>query len=147
MAHFVIQQHWFGTTQKESRRVASNAPVLVSCGPFVKHYAPEATNLNMIYTDDDYAKMCQRQQQHPVIPHDKFLQEEQRSNVRHEENQPRNNQYQDENYLRYHSQWKDHHLTESYSTDVQFINSSGKLISYRVIRPKVTGAPVSVMVE
>ena len=132
---------------KGQMRVYSNPPILVSSGPFVRHDAPEATNLHMIYTDEDYSKICQRE--HQLIPLEQFLPSEQRLNP-YQENQPKERKlhHQFRNYPNQHSQPTRHHsATGSYATNVQFISPSGKLVSYRVIRPKVTGAPVSVKVE
>ena len=132
------------SSPKGKMRVYSIPPILVSSGPFVRYDAPEATNLHMIYTDDDYSKICQRE--HQLIPFEQFLTHEPRSNP-HQENQPRERKLP-QSYPKQHLQPKRHYsATGSYATNVQFISPSGKLVSYRVIRPKVTGAPVSVMVE
>ena len=129
--------------QGENIRVYSNPPILVSSGTFVRHNAPEATNLHMIYTDEDYSKVYQRE--HKAIANAQAMVNPQRCQetssrerkvFRHEDN-PRKTQHSERHC----------NATGSYSTQVQFLNSSGKLVSYRVIRPKVTGAPVSVMVD
>ena len=126
----------------ENARVYSTPPILVSSGPFVRHNAPEATNLHMIYTDEDYSKIYQ--QEHKFVSQDQQVRE---NNQRYKETSPR-----ERKVYRYGDQPRKIHqrhfnATGSYATQVQFINPSGKLVSCRVIRPKVVGAPVSVMVD
>ncbi len=77
----------------------SNPPVLVANGTLVRHYAPNATNIHMIHTEGDYAKICREEQ-----------------------------------------------LRRSQSSGLQYYEDEPSL-GYRIIRPKVSGAPVSVMVE
>ena len=138
----------------ENVRVYSNPPVLVCKGTRVRYKAPEASSVN-IYSDDDYSKTYQRE--HKVNPYREKPRCEQRS-IPFQENLPRECKiYCNGNYQGYstHQQKLQKYIigrsnscvTGSHSAEAYFVNTSGKLVSYRIIKPKIIGAPVSVMVD
>ncbi len=106
-------------------RVSSNPPILVSRGPVVRCHAPGVTNLHMIYTEEDYSRVYDRDHQPIPIYGD---------NRQHSVSSIPTSSRTD--------------LTPgSYTSEVQYIDTFGRLVSYRLIRPKVRGAPVSVIVD
>ena len=118
-----------------ARTQRANPPILVSQGTFVSYNAPDATELHMIYTEDDFSEVYQRDPEFVPIYGDGRSQHSERSLTP----RPRRRRAEPPSPSSL--------AAGSYSSEVRFIDASGRLVSYRLIRPKVKGAPVSAIVD